>query len=362
MMKRTLRDGLFSMKNYSLACLLACSSCVDKIELPDSEHPPVAMLVEGKFIAGTPGHVTASVFELYTNPNELPKAIGGAQVVLQDDQGHELVLFSGSNGAYYQDVPAGNSAFPVQTGSRYRLVATLPGGRIYQSAWETLLPAVPVDSVHAEIATREVLDNMGKVDTVKMFRFNVDTDLHYPGLDAPVHFRWELGQSYRITDDYDKICYSLRALLQDNVIIFDNTLAKQDRLHNYILGETRLDYRFAEGYYFILYQQSISENACGYLAELYQLLQKKGTPFDPPAGSIRSNMTSPTDPDIPVHGFFYVAAQDTARLYISPETAGNPAPYCPIPPSIGGGSGPPNACDDCLLEAGGQLEKPDWWQ
>ena len=361
-MKKTVIFQKISIKYIWILLFSGLWACVDKIELPDSDHPPVAMLVEGKFVSGTPGRVIASIFELYTGAKEGPKAIGGAQVVLQDDQGRELALVSALNGEYYHDVPADNPAFPVQTGSRYRLVATLPGGRIFQSEWETLLPAVPVDSLNAEITSREVLDNIGKLDTVKLFRFNVHTGLHYPGLDAPVHFRWELGQSYRITDDFDKTCYSIRALLQDNVVIFDNTLAKRDRLDHYVLGETGLDYRFSEGFYFILYQQSISENACGYLAELYQLLQKKGTPFDPPAGPIRSNMTSPTHPDIPVHGFFYVAAQDTAFLYISPETAGNPEVFCPVPPSISGEKGPPTACDDCLNESGGHLEKPAWWK
>ena len=94
--------------------------------------------------------------------------------------------------------------------------------------------------------------------------------------------------------------------------------------------------------------------------ELYQLLSKKGTLFDPPAGAIRSNIVGLNEPEEPVYGFFYAAQQDTLRRYISPAEAGNPDFYCPLPP-VNGEAPRPTACDDCLLESGAGLERPVWW-
>lgn len=338
-------------------------ACVDEIELPSPDTPPSAMMVQGKFLFGKKSKVAASVFELYTNPNQLPKPIGGANVALQDDEGREIKLISNFDGNFYLEIGENDPNFPVQTGRKYRLQASLPGGRIFQSAWETLLAVPEVDSVRVDFLDREVLNQFGELDTVHYARFGVSTGLNAIGNQSPARFRWEFDQSYRITDDYLKTCYTVRVLTNDNVTLLDGATAGGQYLDGYALFETRVDYRFAEGFYLILYQQSISENAFGYFAELNQLLAKKGTLFDPPAGEIRSNMTSLADPDELVYGFFYAASQDTARLYVSPEMAGNPRKYCPIPPSLSGEPGPPNACDDCLLEAGeASTEKPDWWQ
>lgn len=343
---------------------LMLSSCVDKIELPPPpDHPPSAMLVQGKFLFGDKGRVTASVFELYTAPNELPKPIGGAQVALQDDQGHQISLLSNFNGNFYLEIKENDPNFPVQVGRQYRLHVSLPSGQVFQSEWETLMPLPPVDDLRVDFVNREVQNQFGELENTPFARFSVSTGLKTPGTVGPARFRWEFDQSYRITDDLMRTCYTIRALLNNNVTLLDGALAGTDSLAAYSLFETPVDYRFAEGYYLILYQQSISNNALGYFSELNQLLAKKGTLFDPPAGEIRSNISSPTHPDALTYGFFYVASQDTARLYVSPEMAGNPRRYCPLPPSATGQPHKPNACDDCLLEAGdSRLEKPDWWE
>ncbi len=353
-------------KNYLIFLFLLAfclQSCVDEIELSSPDTPPSAMMVQGKFLFGKKGMVSASVYELYTNPNELPKPIGGAKVTLRDDEGRQIELISKSAGNYEAEIGENDPNFPVQAGHKYRLEASLPNGQIYQSAWETLLPVPQPDSIQVDFLERIIPDQSGVLDTVPYARFSVSTGLNTVGNQSPARFRWEFDQSYRITDDFMKTCYTVRVLLNDNITLLDGATVGEQYLDGYALFETLVDYRFAEGFYLILYQQALSENAFGYFSDLNQLLAKKGTLFDPPAGEIRSNMTSPTDPDALVYGFFYAAAQDTLRLYISPEMAGNPLKYCPTPPSLSGEPGPPNACDDCLLESGdSRTEKPDWWQ
>jgi hypothetical protein len=349
---------------FALSGCLFWSACVDKIELSAADQPASGMLIQGKFLSGTPGKVTASVFELYTNPNDLPKPIGGAEVALEDGSGHRLELFpAGSNGQYQADVQANNPAFPVQPGMRYRLRVELPGGRLYLSAWETLLPSIPADSLHVMPVVREVPDSEGILRLDSFIQFSISTSLRLPGSDTLARFRWEIDQSYQITDDQENTCYTIRPLLQNSLHIINGTVSGRQYLERHDLLETKLDYRFAEGYYLVVYQQPVSANAYGYFEELNQLLAKKGTLFDPPAGAIRSNIANPDQPDELVYGFFYATMQDTIRLYVSPETAGNTARYCPLPPLNGAGPRPPNACDDCRLEAGdSRYEKPGWWQ
>lgn len=344
-------------------------ACVDEITLGDPDVPDSGILVQGRFIPGTPGMVEAEVLELYALSNNQPKAIGGAKVVLHDDQGHTLDLISNFDGTYTRSVDRDDPLFPAATGRQYRLIVSLPNGQVYESAWETLLAPAPADSLHAEIVEREYLN----ADDIPVLRptlsISLDAGLTVPGSQDRAHLRWEIDQGFKLTDlpelpayinNPPKTCYVVRKLLAETLHIFDGAGIPADHLYRYPLVETAIDSRFSEGFYLLVYQQTIGANAYGYFEELNQLLDRKGTQFDPPAGSIRSNISSPTHPEIPVYGFFYAAQEDTLRIYTSPDAAGNPDRYCPLPPPFNPRIHP-TPCDDCLIEGGAQLDKPSWW-
>ncbi len=349
-----------------LPVLLALAACVDKIDLPRPDVPDIGMLVQGRLLYGKPGIVQAEVFELYTLSSNVPRPIGGAKVVLEDDQGRTLELFSNALGAYFHDLSPDDPNFPIGIDRRYRLNVSLPNGRKYQSAWEMMQPAPKPENITVAFAEREVLDNIGQLTMERVAKFGISTPLIAQNSTKSAYFRWELDQGFKLTDlpggnpALSKTCYVLRKLLAENVFAFNGPTAGQTRLDNYFLAETPVDHRFSEGFYIIVYQQSISENAYGYFDELYLLLSKKGTLFDPPAGSIRSNIMGLNEPEELVYGFFYAAQQDTLRRYVSPVEAGSPDFYCPLPP-VNGEAPRPTACDDCLLDLGARLERPVWW-
>lgn len=342
-----------------LIALLPWISCVDNIQLGRPDLPDSGMLVQGKLLVGKPSRVSAEVFELYTLSSNLPRPIGGAKVILEDDQSHSVLLFSDAAGSYFLELDPDDPAFPIIEGRNYRLKVSLPNGRAYESAWEPLLPAPKPDSLSVDFALQEYTDGRGELRTDTFARFGIHTPLLVNG--QAVFFRWELDQGYKLTDDPGKTCYVVRDFLADNVFALNSAAAGAGRLDNYFLTDALVDYRFAEGFYMIVHQQSISPDAFGYFDELQQLLAKKGTLFDPPVGAIRSNISGLNEAEELTYGFFYVAKQDTLRLYISPETVNYPKPYCPLPP-INGSAPNPNACDDCLLELGAQTFKPDWWE
>ncbi|MDX1912858.1 MAG: DUF4249 domain-containing protein [Saprospiraceae bacterium] len=334
-------------------------ACVDEIQLAPPDLPDSGMLVQGKMLYGYPAQITAEVFELYTLSSNLPRPIGGAKVTLEDNQNRSIPLLSSATGFYFLTLNPDHPDFPLLEGNSYRLKVELPNGRAYQSAWETLLPAIRPDSLSVQFALQEYTDGRGELRTDTFARFGIHTPLQATG-QAPF-FRWELEQGYKLTDDEGKTCYVVRDFLSDNVFALNSATVGVGRLDNYFLTDTRVDYRFAEGFYMIAYQQRISGDAFGYFEELKQLLSKKGTLFDPPVGAIRSNITGLNEPEELTYGFFYVARQDTLRLYVSPEAVNYPKPYCPLPP-INGSAPNPNACDDCLLELGAVTFKPDWWE
>lgn len=346
-----------------LSLVVLC--CVDKITLKDPDQPDSGILVQGRLIYGQPSTVFVAISELYFYEKNLPRAIEVKSLLLIDDNGHSIKIHSNGDGTYEQLLPPDDPNFPVETGRSYHLKIKFLDGREFVSEPEMLLKTPKIDLVETTLIQKDGYDNIGQLIKVPFIRFGVHTKLNTNN-NNDTHIRWEFDQAYKLTDSpksgLPKTCYCILRLLDSDISIL-NTAQSQAELTNHPLTETRIDYRFSEGFYLLLYQQIISENAFGYFEELNQLLAKKGTLFDPPAGAIRSNISSPTSPDLPVYGFFYVAQQDTARLYVSPAYAGYPHFRCPIPPSNSGEPRPKNSCDDCHCETKNTSTiQPIWWK
>lgn len=355
---------------YCTLFLLALSACVDEITLGEGERPASAMLVQGRLIQGAPSTVEARVFELYIYDNNLPRAVGNSEVLLHDEEGRNLALTPNYDGTYFREIDSGATGFPVLAGRRYQLTATLPNGQRYASAWETLLPVSPLDSVAFHLYERDVITFDGILETQQFAGFGAFTALTQPG-GGPARYRWETGQAYRLTEDPihpayidlpPKTCYVLRAGNIDKIAALNAAELSQPYLNDYPIWETPADSRFSEGFYLIAYQQSLTENAYQYFNELAQLLARRGTLFDQPAGAIRTNISDLTNPAGLTHGYFYATQQDTFRLYVAPEQVPGVVRRCPFTPPLPGEElPPPNECDDCLLQGGSQLERPEWW-
>lgn len=358
-------------KLYCILILLGLSSCVDEITLADGERPASGMLVQGRLILGSPSVAEATVSELFIHNNNLPRPVGNSDVVLHDDEGHSVALTPNYDGTYFQHIDKGDPRFPVAAGRQYRLTVALPNGQSYASAWEILLPASPLDSVRLHVYERDVITFEGELEKRQFVSFGAYASLLRPDNGAPARYRWETDQAYRLTEDpihpayvnnIPKTCYVLTAGNLDKVVTLDAAELSQSYLEDYLIWETPANSRFSEGFYLTAYQQSLAENAYRYFDELAQLLARRGTLFDLPAGAIRTNISGITDPEALTYGYFYATQQDTFRLYVSPGQVPAASRLCPYPPPLPGTElPPPNECDDCLLQGGSQLERPEWW-
>ncbi|MCB0549558.1 MAG: DUF4249 family protein [Phaeodactylibacter sp.] len=355
----------------SALLFLGLSSCVDEITLGAGERPTSGMLVQGRLIQGTPSYVEATVYELFLYDNNLPRAVGNSEVLLHDEEGRSVPLIPNYDGTYFQHIESNDPNFPIVAGQRYQLTVTLPNGQGYASAWETLLPVSPLDSVSLQVYEKDVATFEGELETQRFAGFRASTSLKQPGSDGPARYRWETDQAYRLTEDpihpayvdlSPKTCYVQLTGNIDKIVVLNGAELSERYLEGYQIWETPADYRFFEGFYLIAYQQSLTDNAFRYFDELAQLLARRGTLFDLPAGAIRTNISPTTDPDALTYGYFYATQQDTFRLYVPPGQVPGVSRRCPYPPPLPGEElPPPNECDDCLLQAGSQLERPEWW-
>jgi hypothetical protein len=289
--------------------------------------------------------------------------LAAAKVSIETQSGETAPLFSNGDGYFTLNLSEYFPDFPVETGRQYRLKALLPNGNLYQSDWQILLPSPNVEGLRLDTFQTIGTPTVGLPTVQNNFQVQVSSSIRAPVANQALYLFWEIDQSYRLTDNGGQVCYAYRPLLTEQLMLLNGNTVGAERIEQYPLVNIPITYLFGEGYYLILYQQAVSADTYGYLYEVNQLLAKRGTLFDPPAGAVRSNIQNAADPAERVNGYFYTAWPDTFRLYISPAQAGYPKPYCPLPPSNGAGQGPtpPTPCDDCRLEPGGVYQKPSWW-
>lgn len=350
------------MKRYyyliSLAFGVLISSCLEEITLKGQQFKTQAVVIQGKLVKGSPASVEVTVRRIGDfNGFESDVHISGSIIKLLHQDGVSINLVENfSDQIYRAMIPENHPIFQVQTGVSYRVSAILPDGRHYESDWETLLAVPKIEEINYKKIqqTRLLEDNF--IETADYIQYSINTNLINTENNKP-RLRWEVSSVYRLTDDSLKICY-LREPIENYEVLLYNTEAFQlEYLDTFILGAVRFNYRFAEGYYLTVIQESLSKTSFIYWDNVKKIINRTGNMFDPQAGQIEGNWRNLENPDEEVFGFFYATEQDTMRLFIRPEELNSPRTLCPIEfPKDGY-----ELCDNCLGVNGSTLQKPDFW-
>jgi Domain of unknown function (DUF4249) len=349
---------------YLTLCLLGLlnlTTCLDEIELKGQQFNTKATVIQGKLVLGT----NVSTVEVIVTRlgefegQELNSFIGNATVKLLDAEGKALAVPETPNRRAYRVVlPNNNPNYSIQVGKPYRLQVLLADGRLYESEPEILTAVSDLEGVTYQQAVLPVVNRQGFVNQDTFFQFSANTKLKAEGARDNSRLRWEVYAVYRLSDMNRRICFNTETMRQERVFLFDGLNSDIDRLDNYPLIDIRKDHRFAEGCFLFFIQETLSDEAYRYWNSVKSLAQRNGNMFDPPAGTIGTNIRNVKDASDRAFGFFYATAHDSIRLHIRPKDAGFPRRYCPQPPTDRIG---PTICDDCRLQTGSSLIRPSYW-
>ncbi|MDX1939730.1 MAG: DUF4249 family protein [Saprospiraceae bacterium] len=345
-----------------LCCGIIISGCLEEITLKNQKLETKAIIIQGKLIKGTPSIAEVWVrrigdFEGY----EAETHLSGAKVFLVSDDGTSIqVTEELENKRYRAVIPENGPSFRVETGRSYHIEVSLLDGAQFVSEPEPMLPVAKIDQVNYKMIDLTIQKDDGSVNTEDYIQFMVSTPLQLNDMQERARLRWQLFAAYRLTDDNFNTCYNLEPLRTDQTFIYNGEAFQSERLDTFPLVNIQFDFRFAEGFYLTLVQESLSENAFTYWNQIKILAERNGNMFDPPAGKILTNIKNIKTPDAEVYGYFYVAPQDTLRRYIRPEEVGSPKKYCPLPPPTAPRMSP-TLCDNCLIGSGSSLKKPTYW-
>lgn len=351
-----------------LTALLLFSACIKEItlEVPEENSPNIA--IRGRLLGGDLPVVTVKITSITDfRPSSIPIPVTGASVVLIDEFNRGVDIPMRGPGIYELVIPPGAFELEVKPGAAYQLSVSTPGGRNYLSTFEPLHTVPEPTEIRYTSTRRDVLNEANNIVDREFIQFLLTTPLVTPTNGTRSYLKWDFIGTYRFPEStlagafppQTKTCYITEFLNLEKVIVFDGTKASQDILHDFFLLDEPFNYRFSNGFYLTVRQQSLSENAFRYWDEVSNVVNITGNFFEAPPGKVKGNFRNVDDAEEEVAGFFYASEETIFRLYVDP---GNdpPMPFCPL--TAPSAASVDTTCTDCLLRANSTTVKPDFWE
>ncbi len=353
----------------TLAGALLFTSCLDTIDLDAPEGISEALVIQGELIKGDPSVANVNVTRLFDFTAQSRFGVSVFSVEVFDMDGNSVRLTEGRPGEYTVEIPS-SSPLQVEVGHEYFIRVASRDGRTFESLPESIVQGDEIEDLWFEINQEEIIDEFGDVTLKDKLQLFISTTVLNPEDGSPTRLKWDVRRNYKITDspifpwEEEKVCYIDDNPQGNNLLIEDGTTRANDRIDSLQVFESVISSFYAEGAYLTVFQQAITQTTYEYWNEVEQLLNRTGGMFEPVAGEIRTNIFNIEDPTDLTYGYFSVYVQDTARIYISPDTVGNPMEACPPMGGVTNLNGDCNVrvCCDCLDALGSSIEKPGYWE
>ncbi|NRB51459.1 MAG: DUF4249 family protein [Saprospiraceae bacterium] len=355
-----------------LAVLLLVTlwGCLSQIDLPAPPSDAENIAITATLRKDEPSVLDVRVVQVDNFGGfSAPIPLDNATVFLKDDLGNEAFVPLRFSGQYQRIIQDTDSDITIEAGRSYRLEVSLSDNRVYTSQLEQLNEVPKASAITYDVETREAINETGSIVDQNFVRFYIDTPLKTSSQDQKAILKWDIEGVHKIVESVpanvqvpnQRTCYVFENLQLERPVVFNGNESGKDILERQFIIEERADSRFAQGFYLVVRQQSITEGAFDYWENIRKVVDRSGNFFDEPPGKIRGNFSNLEDPSEDVFGYFSAVQEDTIRLYIPPSALGLTIfPTCPS--VIPEGQEPPRAfCFDCQLLRNSTTQRPDFW-
>jgi hypothetical protein len=370
--------------------LLLPWQCVDPF-LPDLKDNENLLVVEGA-ISNAPGPYVVTLSRTKGINYPFPEPLSGAIVTLVEEGGEQEALEETAPGSY----STSPSGIQGKAGKKYKISIVTADGLAYESAYEEILAAEPIDAVYAEVERRvdpefaydlagyqfyldaSIQNQDNKYFLWKLtetYKFNADLliPFYYEGQTLPFPKPDSLFTCYKTSDVKDIFVFDAKRLTNPNI--------QRLPLHFVDTEDRRLYLRYS----LLTKQFVISKAAYEFWSNIKKQNSGLGALYTSQPFQIRGNIKNMEDPDEAVLGFFMAAGYSENRIFVDPPPGiafhfslcmiGEPEIYemrtlprtkpstWPIylAESPGGAIGlPDQSCVDCRLK-NATIEKPGYW-
>ena len=290
-----------------------------------------------------------------TGTDNIQQPISGAKVKVMDESGKEYFFEETDEGIYTHLMAA-------EPDKSYYLDILTPDGRHIQSKPQTLPLSQRIDTAKLQIETREYINSAGNFVSEQEAVVFVDTRMEEDSRTS--YLRWQVEGEYEFRENYPmalnkRFCFVKDQLGLNQLNIFNTADLAGDELFDQEVIRTTLNYRFSTQYCFHIYQFSISEEEFIYWSNIRDMINREGSLFDPPPGTVKGNLTDVDKPAEVVLGFFSVAGVSYRRFFVNEDEIGfyvqprcSSSRFRPQYPD----------CRDCRTIVGSTTAKPPYWE
>lgn len=318
--------------------LIFLTGCIERY-YPGEEEIQTGTLVVVAHLNNRPG--VQSVYLTRSTTLELPKSdpVSGCYVIIERADG-KLREFEESQPGEYSSFL--DEEF-LGKGNEYRLIFIAQDGSCYESEFEKIHPAPPINSVYFSREDRPAADP----DVIEEgIQFYIDFDIEP---DSGRYLRWQLVETYEMhnpdylnTTVYDvdrrfkdipdsmawRTCWITHEIPEIYTLDLGNVRGSNYKKMplNFVSSETqRLHHRYS----LLVRQLALSEAAFWYWDELRKNVQTKGGLFDTQPSLTPSNICNVENEDEMIIGYFSVSGVSELRINVEdvPELETPVDPY-----------------------------------
>ncbi len=235
---------------------------------------------------------------------------GAVVIILDADEGiHE---FTEEQAGIYKS----NPSFKGKVGSSYKLVVSTQDQESYESEWVLLGNVPEIDSVCYEMQERPTSDPNQSVYGMQI-KVNTHDDT-----DQTRYYRWEWVETWEIITPITSSFYPDEARCWRTAGSGVISIGTSEHLTHDVIEDYPIYFVSTETnklrikYSILVNQYALSREAYSYWKSLQDITQNTGTLFDPTPAMVTGNISSTSNPDLPVLGIFQASALKQERIFI----------------------------------------------
>ena len=317
--------SIYALAGILTILLMGLNSCQFPYDA-EIEELSGMLSIDGSLVKGDSIQtIKVSRSSALSNPEFDPET--ACVVYIEDELGNIFTFPEVADGTYQMAI---EEQFLV-LGRAYKLIVITPDDKRYESDYETITSAAPVDSVYYE---REDVYDAALDSDIQGIQFYVDLK----GNDSnSKYYRWSLSETWEMRSltwvnyylnmgDTTKIyldtpydlyyCWrstgisGVYASSTDNLV---SNLKKKIPLHFVSNRSDRLQIRYS----LLVEQYSLNEGAYSYWNQIKQDFEQSGGLYTQQPGQVESNLFNVDDSEERVFGYFWASSKTSKRIFIN---------------------------------------------
>lgn len=289
--------------------------CVEEYPPPVADGAVDFLVVDGS-INSTTGSVEVILTRaIALDSQDAPPPELNAQLQIEDDNGMVYSLGDYGSGVYRKD------NFIIEDNTAYRLSIKRADGRTYYSEYVSMKNTPPIDSIvwSPSRLRDEILIQINTHDdanNTRYYQWTFEETYEYTSPFLSL-YKYENGMVVDIPrEDYVNRCW--KSLLSTKIIIASSEELNNDIISNFVVhripvGSQELSIKYS----ILVKQRALTNEAYTYWLNLQQTTENLGGLFDPQPGRVNGNISSVSNPNEPVIGYFDIAAIQEKRIFIA---------------------------------------------